>query len=89
MKKVKILWKNGTSTDIPIANLENTTRLLEGSIESIDYGTAPTPPATAVSNSRPDLTWKKKKLLKYARSKKVEVQDNDTKAMIIKAIGNE
>lgn len=87
MQRVTITWKDKTTTVIPIANLENTTRLLEGKIESIDYGTAPVA-TTAVSTSKPDLTWKKKKLLKYARSKDVEVQDNDTKAMILKAIGD-
>jgi len=86
MQKVTVYWKNGTSTEMPVANLENTTRLLEGKIDRIDYGTAPTP--IAVSTKQPDMTWKKPRLLKYARAKDIEVQDNDTKSMILKAIGN-
>jgi len=88
MQKVTIHWKNGKSTEVPVANLENTTRLLEGDIKHIDYGKASLPPATNITVSKPDMTWKKPKLLKYAKSKGVEVQDNDTKSMILKAIGN-
>ena len=86
MQKVEVFWKGGGSTIMPVANLENTTRLLEDKSERIDYGTATQP--TSVSVKVPDLTWKKAKLLKYAKSKDVEVQDNDTKSMILKAIDN-
>ena len=43
MQKVEVFWKGGGSTVMPVANLENTTRLLEDKIERIDYGTTPTP----------------------------------------------
>ena len=86
MQNVTIHYKGGRISVIPLANLENTTRLLEGSIERIDYGTAPEP--AKVSTKEPDMTWKKPKLLRYAKSKDIEVQDNDTKSMILKAIKN-
>ena len=86
MQNVTIHYKNKPSQVIPVANLQRTINLMQNEIKKIDYGNAPVP--ATISESKPDKAWKKKKLLKYARAKEVKVQDNDTKKMIIKAIGN-
>lgn len=88
MQNVTIHFHNKPSQVIPVTNLQRTIDLMQNEIKKVDYGKAPKPPVTAVSESKPDMTWKKKKLLKYARSKNIEVQDNDTKSMILTAIEN-
>jgi len=84
MQTVTIIKHAGHPIEIPINNLDNTLRILGDQVKKVDYGV--TKVASSTDVKIPDMTWNKKKLLKHARENSVEVQDNDTKSMILKAI---
>jgi len=84
MDTVKIHYKNGTISEIPLSNLERTIDLLQDAIKKIDYGDIPQP--TVSAPAQPDMTWTKKKLLKFAKDHAIAVSETDTKAVILKAL---